>query len=161
MDALSSSDPTNTATHATALRIARGVCRRLSEHGYATLLEFRVGVGRRADVAALDRSGRFAIVEIKSCLADFRADQKWPDYLPFCDSYYFAVPDGFPHELLPADHGLMIADEHDAVILREALERPMNGARRRAQLLRFALAAAARLAAVTGMAATSHGWRED
>jgi hypothetical protein len=145
----------------TADRIARGVCRRLSEIGYRSLLEFRVGIGRRADVAALDATGRFVIVEIKSSLADFRSDAKWPEYLPYCDAYYFAVADGFPQEVLPAEHGLIVADEHDAVILREAPHRPMLGSRRKAQILRFGLVAASRLSYVTGFAPREQDWRED
>lgn len=145
----------------TADRIARGVCRRLGEIGYRSLLEFRVGIGRRADVAGLDATGRFIIVEIKSSLADFRADAKWPEYLPYCDAYYFAVADGFPQEILPAEHGLIVADEHDAVILREAPHRPMPAARRKAQILRFGLVAASRLSFATGFAPRDQDWRED
>jgi hypothetical protein len=145
----------------TADRIARGVCRRLAEIGYRSLLEFRVGIGRRADVAALDATGRFVIVEIKSSLADFRSDAKWPEYLPYCDAYYFAVADGFPQEILPAEHGLIVADEHDAVILREAPHRPMPATRRKAQILRFGLVAAARLSYATGFAPIDRDWRED
>ncbi len=144
-----------------ALRVARGVCRKLGELGYGALLEFRVGDGRRADIAGLDRAGKFVIVEIKSSVADFRADAKWPEYLACCDSYYFAVPPGFPQEILPAEHGLMVADEHDAAIIRAAPERPMNGTRRRAQTLRFGLIAASRLGQLTGFGANSTGWRDD
>ncbi len=161
MDALPQSETANPIEQPAALRLARGVCRRLGELGYGTVPEFRVGAGRRADVAGLDRAGRFVIVEIKSCLADFRGDRKWHDYLPFCDFYYFAVPVGFPLDAVPAEHGLMVADEHDAAIVRAAPERPMNGTRRRAQLLRFGLVASARLAAATGMGVVSSGWRED
>jgi hypothetical protein len=128
-----------------AAQVARGVCRRLADLGYGTLTEFRVGQGRRVDVIGLDKDGRFAIVEIKTSLADFRADTKWPDYLPFCDLYYFAVPDGFPTDVLPEEHGLIVADAHDAAILREAPARPMNGTRRKGQILRFGLAASGRL----------------
>lgn len=154
-------EPAETYEPGTADRIARGVCRRLAEIGYRSLLEFRVGIGRRADVAALDATGRFVIVEIKSSLADFRADAKWPEYLPCCDAYYFAVADGFPQEILPAEHGLIVADEHDAVILREAPHRPMPAARRKAQILRFGLVAAARLSYTTGFAPVDRDWRED
>ncbi|MCW5771531.1 MAG: MmcB family DNA repair protein, partial [Rhodospirillaceae bacterium] len=70
-------EPADLYLASTADRIARGVCRRLGEMGYRTLLEFRVGIGRRADVAGLDATGRFVIVEIKSSTADFRSDAKW------------------------------------------------------------------------------------
>jgi hypothetical protein len=128
-----------------AAQVARGVSRKLAHLGFGTLTEFRVGKGRRVDVIGLNKDGHFIIIEIKSSLADFRSDGKWPEYLPFCDWYYFAVPADFPMDVLPDDQGLMVADAHDATILREAQERPMNGTRRKGQILRFGLTASARL----------------
>ena len=72
--------------------LARGVGRLLGDVGYATLPEFSLRNNRRADVAGLDAKGRFMIVEIKSSTADFRADQKWPEYLEFCDAFVFRDP---------------------------------------------------------------------
>ena len=129
--------------------LARGVCRALAERGAATLTEFTLRTGRRADVIALDSDDRFTIVEVKTGPADFRADSKWSEYLDFCDRFYFAVPESFPRELLPGDQGVMVADPYDALILRSAAERPMNPARRRALILRFARAAAQRLDRLT------------
>jgi len=129
--------------------LARGVCRALADFGYQSLVEFRVGQGRRVDVAALNRESSFVVVEIKTSEADFRSDGKWHEYLPFCDRFFFAVPESFPRDLLPADHGVMVADAFGAAILREAPEMPMNAARRRAQIVRFALAASQRLRQVT------------
>ncbi len=94
--------------------LARGVCRLLDAMGYTPLCEVPLGVGRRADVLALSGKGRFAIVEIKSGLADFRADQKWPDYVAHCDRFYFAVGADFPREVLPPHTGLLIADRYGA-----------------------------------------------
>src|SRR5688572_25536858 len=74
-----------------APQLARGVTRLLAEHGYGTLVEFRLPAARRVDVIGLDRDSRFVIVEIKTSVADFRADQKWREYLPYCDAFYFAV----------------------------------------------------------------------
>ena len=128
-----------------ALRMARGVCRFLAARGYSTLAEFPVGKGRRVDVIGLNREQRFVIVEIKTTLADFRSDAKWPDYLPWCDTYYFAVPDGFPADILPADQGLLVADAFDAAVIRDSPVRAMNATRRRTQILKFALAAGQRL----------------
>jgi hypothetical protein len=124
--------------------LARGVARSLADMGYESLAEFRVGQGRRVDVIGLGRDGTFIVVEIKTSEADFRGDGKWRDYLPFCDRFFFAVPEDFPRELLPEEHGLMIADAFAAAIVRPAPEAPMNGNRRRAQLLRFARTAAQR-----------------
>ena len=67
--------------------LARGVGRLLGDMGYATLPEFSLRNNRRADVAGLDAKGRFMIVEIKSSTADFRADQKWPEYWNFATPF--------------------------------------------------------------------------
>lgn len=129
--------------------LARGICRALADHGLATLTEFILSSGRRVDVIGLDRGGQTTIVEIKTSVADFRADQKWPEYLDYCDRFFFAVPEDFPRELLPGNCGLMVADAYGAAILRESPVLRLNGARRRAQSLRFALAAAERLGRLT------------
>ncbi len=129
---------------ATADELARGVRRALADLGYETPTEFRVGKGRRVDVAGLDRDSRFVVVEIKTSEADFRGDGKWPEYLPYCDRFYFAVPESFPLGLLPEAHGLMVADAFGAAIVRPAPETQMNAARRRVQTVRFARTAARR-----------------
>lgn len=43
----------------------------------------------RLDALVIDYPGNFMGVEIKSCLADFRADKKWRDYLPHVNKLYF------------------------------------------------------------------------
>jgi hypothetical protein len=128
-----------------AAAICRGVCRSLAERGYASLTEFPLASGRRADVMALGRGGDLLIVEVKSSVADFRADRKWPDYWDFCDRLYFAVAEDFPRDLIPEECGLLVADGFGAAILREPPARALAGARRKAVTLRFALAAASRL----------------
>lgn len=126
-------------------RLARGVSRFFTAMGYSALLEVPLPNGRRADVLAIDGRGQFLLVEVKSCRADFRSDNKWPDYLEFCDFFYFAVAAEFPRELLPQDAGLLIADPYSAVIERETAGRLLAPARRRALLLRFAHLAASRV----------------
>jgi hypothetical protein len=125
--------------------LTRGLCRALAERGYATLTEFSLKNGRRADVIAIDRAGEVLIAEIKSSVEDFRADRKWLDYLPWCDRFYFCVPLGFDIALLPAQCGLIVADAYAAEIHREPEPTPLAAARRRALLLSFAHAAAGRL----------------
>src|SRR5215813_3883062 len=129
----------------TAQRLARGVRRALSALGYAALTEFPLNSGRRVDVIAVNGAGETVIVEIKTSIADYRADRKWNEYLEFCDAFYFAVPIAFPLALLPTDCGLMIADDYGAEILRRLGTQPMNATRRRAQTLRVALVAMQRL----------------
>jgi hypothetical protein len=126
--------------------VARGVSRMLLERGYSPLLEFTLPNGRRLDVAAISDTGEIAAVEIKVSLADFRADETWVEYLEYCDRYYFAVPDGFPHEILPDAHGLIVADRFGAAIVREAPHSPITAARRKSLLIRFARTAAERFA---------------
>lgn len=129
------------------LLLTRGVARMLVDLGQSPLLEFKLANGRRADVAGLDRQGRLTIVEVKSCRADFEADQKWPDYLEYCDRFYFAVDPEFPIDLLPETEGLIFADAFGATVSRAAEERPLAAARRKAVTLRFARQAAMRVIA--------------
>jgi len=129
--------------------LARGVARALAQGGFASIAEVPLADGRRADLMALGRDGTLAIVEIKSSVADFRADRKWPEYGQWCDQFYFAVPEGFPLELIPAESGLMLADGFGAATLRQAPQRRLGSARRRALHLRFARIASGRLQRLT------------
>lgn len=130
-----------------AFDICRGVARLLKAHGFAAVTEVALANGRRADVAAISDTGEIWIVEIKSCLEDFRTDQKWPEYREFCDRLYFAVAPGFPREILPDDTGLIVADRYGGELLRSAPEHKLAGARRKAMTLRLARLAALRLQA--------------
>ena len=125
--------------------ITRGVCQLLTDSNYAVMREFSLASGRRVDVAGLNKVGHFVIVEVKSSVPDFRNDDKWHNYLEFCDYFYFAVNADFPSSLLPSGHGLIIADAFNAIIERDSPKAAMNAQRRRAQTVRFARAAASRL----------------
>jgi hypothetical protein len=129
----------------TAALLARGVCRALDQLGYASLLEFPLANGRRADILALGRGGDLVIIEIKSSVADFRADRKWVEYRDFADRFYFAVPSNFPAALIPEDCGLIVADAFAAALIRDGEPSALAPGRRRSLTLRFALAAAVRL----------------
>jgi hypothetical protein len=61
----------------TALAVARGTQRLLLALGLSRVAELPLLSGRRADLVALGGDGEIWIVEIKSSIADFRADQKW------------------------------------------------------------------------------------
>jgi len=128
-----------------AAALARGVSRYFATRGAACLLEFSLKTGRRADVMALDRQGAFTIVEIKSSRADFQSDRKWPEYLDYCDRFFFAVGPGFPVEVLPDACGLIVADAYDAEVVRESAVCSLNASRRRHLTLRFARTAGQRV----------------
>lgn len=126
--------------------VVRGVSRMLLDHGYSPLSEFTLPNGRRLDIAAISDAGEILAVEIKVSLADFRGDAKWTEYLDYCDRYYFAVPEGFPPEVLPGEHGLIVADRFGAAIVREAPASPVVAARRKSLLIKFGRTAAERFA---------------
>ncbi len=127
-------------------RLARGVCRLLLSLDMMPVVEFVPERGRRVDVMALGRGGEIWIVECKSSRTDFVTDRKWPGYLPWCDRFFFAVPETFPRAILPEEHGLIVADDHEGEILRMGPERRLGHARRRALTVRHARHAAGRLA---------------
>ncbi len=140
-----------------ALAIARGTRRLLRNLRFSTLTELPLASGRRADIVALASDGTILIVEIKSSLADFHADQKWPDYRAHCDRLYFAISDNLAPAIMPEDAGLIFADSFGAAVLREAPEHRLPGATRRAMLMRFAHAAAHRLHGLTDPEILSFG----
>ena len=116
--------------------------------GHSMVTELPLSTGHRADIVSLSRNGEVWIVEIKSCLADYRSDSKWNEYRAHCDRFLFGVDADFPRTDLPDDTGLIIADRFGATLLREAPEHKISGARRKAVMLRFARAAALRLHAL-------------
>jgi len=131
-----------------ALAIARGTARYLHALGYCVVSELPLPSGRRADLVALGGDGEIFIVEIKSSVADFRADQKWMDYRRHCDRLFFATHADVPCDIFPADAGLIVADAFGATIVCEAPEQRIAAATRRSVMLRFAHAAALRLQAL-------------
>jgi hypothetical protein len=128
-----------------ALRIARGTARLLHAHGFCVVSELSLPSGRRADLVALDSGGEIWIVEIKSSIADFRADQKWQDYRLHCDRLFFATSQDVPCEIFPSDTGLIIADHFGAEFRCEAPTQKLPAATRKSMLLLIARAAALRL----------------
>jgi len=132
----------------TALAVARGTARFLHALGYCVVSELPLPSGRRADLVALGGDGEILIVEIKSSVADFRADQKWIDYRLHCDRLFFATTLEVPSAIFPEDAGLIVADAFGASIVNEAPEHRLVAATRKSVMLRFAQAAALRLQAL-------------
>jgi hypothetical protein len=132
----------------TALAVARGTTRLLHSLGFSAVSELPLASGRRADLVALGTDGELWIVEIKSSIADLRADRKWLDYRPHCDRLFFATTLEVPCEIFPPDTGLIVADAFGASIVCEAPEHRLHAATRKSMMLAFARAAALRLSAL-------------
>lgn len=135
-----------------AAEVARGVTRLFCRSDLFAICEVPLPNGRRADMMAIDGKGALTIVEIKVAKADLLGDAKWTDYLEYCDRFFWAVPPDLApicngERFMPNEAGLIVADRYDAVLIREALHRPLAPARRKAELLRFARRAARRLSA--------------
>lgn len=135
-----------------AAEVARGVTRLFCRQDLFAICEVPLPNGRRADMMAIDSKGALTIVEIKVAKADLLGDGKWIDYLDYCDRFFWAVPPDLSaicegERFLPNEAGLIVADRYDAVLVREAVHRPLAAARRKAELLRFARRAARRLSA--------------
>lgn len=134
-----------------AADVARGTIRLLARADCMALPEVSLGNGRRTDLMGLCPRGLITIIEIKVSRADLLGDAKWPEYLDYCDQFFWAIPAGFDmslfdrDELLPDRTGLVVADRYDAAVVRDAPQQPLAPARRRAETLRFARRAARRL----------------
>jgi hypothetical protein len=131
-----------------ALALSRGTQRLLVTLGLSCVAELTLASGRRADLVALAGNGDIWIVEVKSSLADYRADRKWTEYRMHCDRLFFATAADVPLDIFPADAGLIVADGHGAELVREAPEHRLHAAARRSITLAFARAAARRLQAL-------------
>ncbi|WP_323036272.1 MmcB family DNA repair protein [Pararhodobacter sp.] len=125
-------------------RLARGVCRLLRSHDFATLDEVTPIAGLRVDVMGLGPKGEIWVVECKSCRADFTSDHKWQGYLDWCDRFFWAVPAEFPTEILPAETGLIVADDYFGDVITMAPLQPLAAARRKVLTVKFARMAALR-----------------
>ncbi len=134
-----------------ATDIARGVTRLFHAAGLSVLCEVPLPNGRRADMLAIDARCQVTIVEIKVAQADLRGDAKWPDYLDYCDRFYWALDPALDATLLSQDThlphrcGLIVGDRYGAEILREAAVHPLAPARRKAELGRIARLAMRRI----------------
>ncbi len=134
-----------------AAAVARGVSRLFARHQISVQPEVSLRNHRRADLMGMNSKGEIIIVEIKCARADLLGDQKWPEYLDYCDRYFWAVPPGFdctPFEkptFLPERTGLIVADAYDAEMVRAAAYVPLAAARRKTEIQRLARIAMRRL----------------
>lgn len=146
MQDLSEELPEDGRQSETAFKVRRGVMRYLRARlDFCVLPEITLANGRRADIFAIGPKGEIWIVEVKSSLADFQSDKKWPDYQIFCDRFFFAKPPELANNIFPEEAGLFVADAHGAEMVRDAPENNLAAARRKAVTLRVARASADRL----------------
>ncbi|MEL7526413.1 MAG: MmcB family DNA repair protein [Pseudomonadota bacterium] len=128
-----------------ALKVWRGTARLMRQLDFSCLPEVTLASSRRADLLALGPKHQLWIVEVKSSVADFRADNKWPDYRQHCDRLYFATHPDVPLDIFPEEAGLIVSDGFGAEILRDAPEHKLAAATRKSVTHRFARHAANRL----------------
>ena len=130
--------------HPRSRAVARGICRLLARNDIWCLGEMPLRNGRRADLMGVDAKGRIVIVEIKTARADLLGDGKWPDYLDFCDRFYWGLAPDLDRAVLdgpdyrPDCCGVIVADEYDAEIVRPAPTHPLAAARRKVEVERLA-----------------------
>lgn len=130
-----------------AADVARSIGRMFARNDIWCLPEMPLRNGRRADLMGVDAKGHVIIVEIKVARADLLGDGKWPDYLEFCDRFFWGLPPALDRTPLEnADYrpdccGVIVADGYDAEILRPAPLQPLNAARRKVEVERLARAA--------------------
>jgi hypothetical protein len=130
--------------------VARGVTRLLWYRGIACQREVTLADGHRADLLGVGREGSIWCIEIKVSAADLRQDGKWQAYRAFCDRFCWAVPERLADQLdrpcyAPRETGLIVADRHEACLLREPAAISLAPARRRAVTLMLARLGAERL----------------
>ena len=144
LDSHSVTAPGGGAQPHSAQDVARGIMRLFARNDIWCLGEISLKNGRRADLMGIDAKGLVVIVEIKVARGDLLGDGKWPDYLDFCDRFFWGVPPGLDRAPLqteayqPDRCGVIVADAYDGEILRHAPLEPLVAARRKVQVERLA-----------------------
>lgn len=136
---------------ANAAAVARGVSRLFLRNQIMVQPEVSLRNNRRADLMGMTTKGEIIIVEIKCSRADLLGDQKWSEYLDYCDRFFWAVPAGFDisplhgETFMPDRSGIIVADAYDGEIARPAALVPLAAARRKTETQRLARLAMRRL----------------
>jgi hypothetical protein len=127
--------------------VARGIVRLFARNDIWVLPEMPLRNNRRADLMGIDPKGHIIIVEIKTARADLMGDGKWPDYLDFCDRFFWGLPPELDRACLEGEDfrpdmcGVIVADAYDAEIIRPAPSHPLAASRRKVEVERLARAA--------------------
>ncbi|MBX9898559.1 MAG: MmcB family DNA repair protein [Qipengyuania sp.] len=162
-DSTALQSPSDDIDARTAHAVARGIMRLFARNDIWCLAEMPLRNGRRADLMGIDPRGHIVIVEIKVARGDLLGDGKWPDYLDFCDRFYWGVPPGLDRAPLEGDRyrpdccGIIVADGYDAEILRPAPLQPLAAARRKCETGRLARCALRRLTVAGDLQCASFG----
>ncbi len=135
--------------------VLRGIRRLFARNDIWCLPEMPLRNNRRADLMGVDGKGQIIIVEIKVSRADLLGDSKWPEYLDYCDRFYWGLPLTLDAALvgseafLPDRCGLIVADGYDAEIIRPAATVALAAARRKTEVERLARASLRRITCLT------------
>jgi len=135
-----------------ATDVARGIGRLFARNDIWCLSEMPLRCSRRADMMGVDAKGLVVIVEIKVSKADLMGDAKWPDYLDYCDRFYWGLAPSLDRTcmgdeaFMPEKCGVIVADGYDAEILRPAPLLKLASSRRKVEVERLARASLRRLA---------------
>lgn len=119
-----------------AQNVARGITRLFARHAIWMMPEYSLPNKRRADLVGLDKNGNIIMVEIKVAKADLMGDNKWTEYLDYCDQFYWALSPQLDSNIvngalfMPDRTGVIVADGYDAEILRPAARHALAAARR-------------------------------
>lgn len=119
-----------------AAAVARGATRFFARNDIWLMPEVTLPNGRRCDLVGLDPKGAVVMLEIKTARNDLLGDNKWTEYLDYCDRFYWALPPQFDHGLvnreafLPQRTGLIVADSYDGELVRMAPRHALAAARR-------------------------------
>ncbi|MBV7265503.1 MmcB family DNA repair protein [Erythrobacter ani] len=142
-----SADTLDSQSPASARDVARGIMRLFARNNIWCISEMPLKNGRRADLMGIDAKGLIVIVEIKVARGDLLGDAKWPDYLDFCDRFYWGLAPGLNRDPLASEAyrpdvcGIVVADGYDAEIVQHASLDPLAPARRKTQVEALARAA--------------------
>lgn len=91
---------------------------------------------RIADIISLktlyNRANRYSeatIYEVKSCKEDYLTDNKWRDYLPWCNKFFFAVDEDFPLDIIDCSNpqvGVVVANDITGFKIKRSSKSQIN-----------------------------------
>lgn len=98
----------------------------LIKKGYGVYRELSVKKwgARRVDVCGVNLYGYIVVCEVKSGMADYRADKKMHEYLPYCNKMYVAFPhtmkitEEIKREITSKGIGIMVLETNGLIRVR-------------------------------------------